>query len=46
MLEKAGLSLGDFDGIAEWQAETLEDILAIFVSEEYKEVSKCRVAAY
>jgi hypothetical protein len=38
-LATAGLSVAQFDGIAELEAGGLEDILKVFLSEEYEKVS-------
>ncbi|EIM81449.1 uncharacterized protein STEHIDRAFT_161640 [Stereum hirsutum FP-91666 SS1] len=31
-----GRTIADYDGIAEWEAETLEEITAVFATDEYK----------
>jgi hypothetical protein len=38
VLESAGIPVAQYDGVAEWEAETLEEILEIFVSDEYEQV--------
>jgi len=35
-LESIGFPVAQYDGVGEWEAESLEDILGIFQSEEYK----------
>lgn len=40
VVEGRGLPVAQYDAVAEWEAETLEEILEIFVSDEYKEVCK------
>lgn len=40
VVEGRGLPVAKYDAVAEWEAESLEEILEIFVSDEYKEVCK------
>jgi len=37
VVEGRGLPVAKYDAVAEWEAESLEEILEIFVSDEYKE---------
>jgi hypothetical protein len=39
VVEGLGLPVAQYDAVAEWEAETLDEILEIFKSDEYKEVS-------
>jgi hypothetical protein len=38
VLEGAGRVVPQYDGVAEWEAETLEEILELFKSDAVKEV--------